>query len=309
MNKFPAAAGLALALISGSAFAADLPSRKAPPVAVPSAYNWGGLYGGINVGYGFANSSTSTGSLGGTITNGVSAPGLDSPFPISSPLSSTWQNSAMSPSGVIGGGQIGYNYQVTPMFVAGIEADIQASDMGSTVAYTRPSLQPAGGFTSINNAKNIDWFGTARARIGVVVPGYSNFLVYGTGGFAYGYVNNTVGVSSTIAGVNGNISGIDYSIPAAGVSGSSTSGNTQVGWTAGGGVEWSPQTFPAWSAKVEYLYTDLGSTNQAIYSTYAAPYQAVFAGNHQSPTQFNTVRAGLNWHFNPFVGEPIVAKY
>ncbi|MFM8647713.1 MAG: porin family protein, partial [Methylocystis sp.] len=66
MNKFPAAAGLALALISGSAFAADLPSRKAPPVAVPSAYNWGGLYGGINVGYGFANGSTSTGSLGGT---------------------------------------------------------------------------------------------------------------------------------------------------------------------------------------------------------------------------------------------------
>jgi outer membrane immunogenic protein len=204
----------------------------------------------------------------------------------------------MSPSGVVGGGQLGYNYQITPMFVAGIEADIQASDMGSTVSYARPNLT-SNGFTGINNAKNIDWFGTARGRLGVVVPGYSNFLVYGTGGFAYGYVNNTVGVATTLTTVN----------PVAGISGTSTSGNTQVGWTAGGGVEWSPQTFPAWSAKVEYLYTDLGSTNQAIYAVYAAPGQGSFGANHQSPTQFNTVRAGLNWHFNPFVGEPIVAKY
>ena len=299
MNKFPAAAGLALALISGAALAADLPTHKAPPVAAPSAYNWGGLYGGINVGYGFANGTTSTGSLGGTSTTVAPIGNVN----LSTPLSSTWQNSAMSPSGVVGGGQIGYNYQITPMFVAGIEADIQAADMGSTVAYTRPSLQPAGGFTSINNAKNIDWFGTARARIGIVVPGYSNFLVYGTGGFAYGYVNNTVGVSSIIQ------ANALLGTPAAGVSGTSTSGNTQVGWTAGGGIEWSPQTFPAWSAKIEYLYTDLGSTNQAIYGTYAAPYQGTFAANHQSPTQFNVVRAGLNWHFNPFVGEPIVAKY
>jgi outer membrane immunogenic protein len=292
MNKFPAAAGLALALISGAALAADLPTHKAPPVAAPSAYNWGGLYGGINVGYGFANGTTSTGSLGGTYSNTVGRVNT------TTPLSASWSNSAMTPSGVVGGGQIGYNYQITPMFVAGIEADIQAADMGSTVKYATANLS-GNGYTAINNAKNVDWFGTARARIGVVVPGYSNFLVYGTGGFAYGYVNNTVGVGTTLTTIN----------PVAGVSGSSTSGNTQVGWTAGGGIEWSPQTFPAWSAKIEYLYTDLGSTNQAIYATYAAPGQGSFGGNHQSPTQFNVVRAGLNWHFNPFVGEPIVAKY
>jgi outer membrane immunogenic protein len=296
MNKFPAAASLALALISGSAFAADLPSRKAPPVAVPSAYNWGGLYGGINVGYGFANGSTSTGSLAGTYSQGTAATTV--------PVSANWANSAMSPSGVVGGGQLGYNYQITPMFVAGIEADIQASDMGSTVNYTVANLS-GNGYTAINNAKNIDWFGTARGRLGVVVPGYSNFLVYGTGGFAYGYVNNTVGLGTSLT-----------TLPNVGaIGGTSTSGNTQVGWTAGGGVEWSPQTFPAWSAKVEYLYTDLGSTNQGVYSTWAGggtaanPGSGSFGANHQSPTQFNTVRAGLNWHFNPFVGEPIVAKY
>ncbi|NDB70742.1 MAG: porin family protein, partial [Methylocystaceae bacterium] len=235
--KFPAAAGLALALISGSAFAADLPSRKAPPVAVPSAYNWGGLYGGINVGYGFANGSTSTGSLAGTYANGTAT----------APFSASWANSAMTPSGVVGGGQLGYNYQITPMFVAGIEADIQASDMGSTVQYGVANLN-ANGYTGINNAKNIDWFGTARGRLGVVVPGYSNFLVYGTGGFAYGYVNNTVGVATTLTTAN----------PVAGISGNSTSGNTQVGWTAGGGVEWSPPR-----ARLSDL---AGCVNLAIYS-------------------------------------------
>jgi len=114
------------------------------------------------------------------------------------------------------------------------------------------------------------------------VPGYSNFLVYGTGGFAYGYVNNTVGIATTLTTVN----------PVAGISGTSTSGNTQVGWTAGGGVEWSPQTFPAWSAKVEYLYTDLGSTNQAIYAVYAAPGQGSFGG--QSSVA-NAVQHGARW--------------
>jgi len=158
MNKFAAAAGLALALISGAALAADLPTHKAPPVAAPSAYNWGGLYGGINVGYGFANGTTSTGSLGGTYSDGTNT----------SPLSASWSNSAMTPSGVVGGGQIGYNYQITPMFVAGIEADIQAADMGSTVKYATANLS-GNGYTAINNAKNVDWFGTARARIGVVV--------------------------------------------------------------------------------------------------------------------------------------------
>ena len=36
--------------------------------------------------------------------------------------------------------------------------------------------------------------------------------------------------------------------------------NTKTGWTAGGGVEWSPSMFPSWSLKAEYLYVDLGST-------------------------------------------------
>ena len=57
MNKFTAAASVALALVAGSAFAADLPSRKEAPVYVPPppSFSWNGLYGGINIGYGFGD--------------------------------------------------------------------------------------------------------------------------------------------------------------------------------------------------------------------------------------------------------------
>jgi len=95
-----------------------------------------------------------------------------------------------------------------------------------------------------------------------------------------------------------------------GASGASTFANTKAGWTAGGGIEWSPQTFPTWSAKVEYLYTSLGSALSTFQSNYTSGGQqySAFSG-HWTPFQFNSIRVGINWHFNPFVGEPVVAKY
>ena len=275
-----------LVVLAGSAFAADLPTRKEPLLPPPPSFTWTGLYGGINVGYGFGAGGADTGSLYGTTLNEVGPNRVLTPGPIGA----SWNNST-SPSGVLGGGQIGYNYQYNPYIVAGVEADIQAADMNASRNYAGFGS----GATYVTTTKNIDWFGTARGRIGLTMPGYSNFLVYGTGGFAYGQVDNNVGVS--------------YLTGTGGASGTSSFYQTKTGWTAGGGVEWSPQSFPTWSAKVEYLYTDLGATNQNIYSIYSNPAGTFFGANHQSPTQFNTVRVGLNWHFNPFVGAPIVAKY
>ncbi len=65
MAKASYLAGVSLALIAGSALAADLPSRKAPPPAFvppPPAFTWTGLYGGVNIGYGFG--------AGGSVTGG-----------------------------------------------------------------------------------------------------------------------------------------------------------------------------------------------------------------------------------------------
>ena len=230
-----------LLITSVSAIAADLPSRKAT-IALPPSFAWSGLYAGINVGYGFGNNALERGSM--------------SEFPDGDFLGQWSQN--QNPTGVIGGGQIGYNYQVNPWLVMGGEADIQASDMNSTRSYFTTGIAFPTDRIFINSANLIDWFGTARGRIGLTMPSYSNILVYGTGGFAYGYVNNTVGV--------GNIWGNQ---PGSGYSGSGTYGDTKLGWAAGGGIEWSPQTFPSWSAKVEYLYTNLGSVNQSVWSNYA----------------------------------------
>ena len=111
-----------------------------------------------------------------------------------------------------------------------------------------------------------------RGRLGFLIT--PTLLVYGTGGFAYGGLNGN--------GITGNYS------------------NTRTGWTAGGGVEW--MFMPNWSAKAEYLYTDLSSTNQTYWGT---GYQV---GYHHHP-QFNTVRAGVNYHFNFGGGAPVLAKY
>jgi len=80
------------------------------------------------------------------------------------------------PAGVIGGGQIGYNWQLSPIWVAGIEADIQASgekdsititnSFSQTLAVAAPAPPTVTGTGVINYETKIDWFGTVRARIG-----------------------------------------------------------------------------------------------------------------------------------------------
>ena len=102
-------------------------------------------------------------------------------------IPAAWLHSVF-PSGVIGGGQIGYNYQFNPNIVFGIEADFQGSDMNTADAYFGFGLSQ----NFVKSNKSIDWFGTTRGRIGLTIPGYSNVLLYGTGGFAYGQVYNNV---------------------------------------------------------------------------------------------------------------------
>ncbi len=116
----------------------------------------------------------------------------------------------LSPAGGFGGGQIGYNFQ-RGNIVFGGEADIQGADISDT-GYGLKS--------------KMNWFGTVRGRVGYA---FNRALVYGTGGFAFGGVNND-----------------GYS-------------ETQTGWVLGGGVEY--KLTPAWSVKGEYQYLDLGASN------------------------------------------------
>ncbi len=320
MIKHSAAAGLALALVAGSAFAADLPSRKAPIIVEPPpVFTWTGLYGGINIGYGFGNGDRDWGYATSSIPRFPFVLGFGA-VPAFAGTAGWWIPNDMN--GVLGGGQAGFNYQFNPWLVVGVEADLQATDVHSQGNGIGGG---AGGFFFQSNTvyatqnKSVDWFGTVRGRIGVTFPSFPNLLVYGTGGFAYGNVVHSVNASqffpNAIVGVG--LFGVPAFGPAALVGAGSNYDATRFGWTAGGGVEWFPMPshalFKAFSVKLEYLYTDLGSTTVwgGPIGFVASPIGSNFGYQQTSSTRWHTIRLGVNWHFNPFVAAPlpVLAKY
>jgi outer membrane immunogenic protein len=169
---------VALAALAGTAAAADLPSRRAPPVYVPPpipVFTWTGLYIGGQVGYEFGRSSASGATGAGPTAGGA------------------------NPNGVIGGAHIGYLYstQGIPGFgaalgsggVIGIEGDVDGSNYRSTYAL---------GPITDQTRQNIQ--GSVRGRLGVAVD---RALFYATGGVAFGDLGNNytsaTGASTSIS--------------------------------------------------------------------------------------------------------------
>jgi outer membrane immunogenic protein len=250
----------ALLAFNGTAFAADLPV-KAPPVRVIPA-TWTGCYIGVNIGGGWGQHTGDRGIINSgnsTLNAGIGVPAeLD-----------------IGPSGVIGGGQVGCNYQ-TGQFVFGVETDIQGSGIRGNASIFFPS--PNGGITDATLAtghEQLDWFGTVRARAGFTAM--NNLLLYATGGLAYGKVSSSASLVLTPAS-DGNYAG-------------SASG-TKTGWTAGAGAEYAFAR--NWSVKVEYLYVDLGTTNVRMVDPGRPNTFIDYGFSHRE----NIVRAGLNFKFN-----------
>src|ERR1700704_5405702 len=172
MKRIVLAAALVV-LSSASALAADLPPRgygKAPAMA--AATNWSGLYIGGNVGYGWGNNSTDFSFL---------------PTPEALEADNNTTLGTRS-SGVIGGAQLGYNWQIGSV-VTGLEADIQGSGIKGS-ARANPTLVANGipdPSSVLSSEQKLSWFGTVRGRLGVTVT--PELLLYGTGGLAYGRVD------------------------------------------------------------------------------------------------------------------------
>ncbi len=308
------------ALVTGAAIAADLPSRKAP-IAPPPPPMWTGFYVGLNAGGTWGNGGSvdmvsgpvylHPDALTGSTANALYDWSLPSAFGASGRMNA-------NAGGFIGGGQIGYNQNVTANIVAGVEADIQGIASGAgAVSMLNVTQVGAAAETSSSGApistlatatKNLDYIGTVRGRLGYLVT--PTLLVYGSGGLAYGGVSLNASYWSFAPTIS----------PASELSkawgGAGSFSNTQVGWTAGGGLEW--MFMPNWSARVEYLYYDLGtvSFNQspsgAIIDVQQDPRygQNWWLNTSRVSTRFNgnIVRAGVNYHFN-WAAAPVVAKY
>ena len=146
----------------------------------------------------------------------------------------------------------------------------------------RPDLLPPGvtGTGAVVDQK-LEWFGTFRGRGGFLFS--PTMLLYATGGLAYGSLKTDITLGGfTPAGV-----------PVfAAVSGS----NTRVGWTIGGGGEW--KFSPNWSAKLEYLYMDIGRTSNTAFLT-TGPGTGVGV-NLTSRVTDNIFRGGINYQFSAY---------
>ena len=146
------------------------------------------------------------------------------------------------------GGTVGANWQ-NGRFVTGLEADVAWANADGSGG--------AAAACGVACSTELNWFGTGRVRAGYAVDAY---LFYITGGVAFGGVK-------------------------AGQTGFGNSGDTRVGWTVGGGVE--AAVAQNWTAKLEYLYADLGDKN-----TYTVP-----AGTFNVDYKSHIVRMGLNYKF------------
>jgi outer membrane immunogenic protein len=289
MRNFFLSATLAVTAIvsSGAAGAADLPVRTytKAPVIVDPIYNWTGFYVGANLGWSFGRSRTDVTIAG-------------------APFVSTSQRM----DGILGGLQAGYNWQ-SGRAVFGLETDIQATaQKGSSslvdfipgtpgtpaipcILFDPPAPACAPGsvpipatpgtpaITGIATYQNkLPWFGTFRGRLGFTPA--DRWLVYATGGLAYGEVS-----TSETLNVNGAI--VAFSTD-----------RTKLGWTVGGGVE--AALWGNWTGKLEYLYIDFGTVNNTLIGI--APITPIVTSSHVTD---QIVRVGLNYRF----GGPVVARY
>jgi outer membrane immunogenic protein len=253
-----ATAVIAVAAI-GVAHAADLPNIKSPPAYPPLAPP-AFSWGGGYIGL---NAGYGFGDAGLSLV-GLGGAGWDGYYP---PLGSY----NFTRAGFVGGEQSGFNYQVGS-FVLGAEGDFQYSDVSGN-SYTGGT--GFGGY-AVKLQQRMEWFGTDRGRLGFTPT--DRLLVYGTGGLAVGRVSST--------------SELDFS----GATHYDQFGaQTRAGWTAGGGVEYAFTN--NWTAKIEYLYYDLGTTTLVASGN---PSNAPYLTQTRFPTQGSIVRAGVNYKFDLF---------
>ena len=245
---FHAAAALSVLLATSmTANAADVYARPyapppyAPPAYLAPAFTWTGFYLGANLGAAWAHRDVTDSLLGVNFNNG--------------------NNDAV----FMGGGQIGYNWQVNYV-VLGFEAEFDGlANNNNTGTVSIPTVG------AIQVTANNRWITTVAGRVGVT-NGYWLFYGKGGGGWVgtddFTITNVTTGASATVSNNNSNS-----------------------GWLVGAGIEWA--FLPNWSAKLEYDFLGLSSRSFTVPAGF-------FAGDTftQSNRNIQMLKVGVNYLFN-----------
>jgi outer membrane immunogenic protein len=270
MKKFASATMALGALVAcSSVHAADLPYKAAPRAVAPApGFDWSGFYIGAHIG-------------GGWATNDIADPG---PFGIllgglfgASPVQST------DSSGLLGGLQAGWNYQIGRL-VVGTEVDFSWADMnGTSTSSFAPLLGGPPVTLSRTLTANTDWTGTSTVRLGYA---YDRWMFYSKAGAAFAHTNYSS--NWTVTG------------PGGGTLFTGTGDQTRVGWTVGVGAEWA--FWNNWSAKLEYDFLDFGSktaTLNGVIGPGLAGLNIPASSGIVNDQMISEVKFGVNYRFMP----------
>ena len=232
------------ALAATGARAADKAADSAPAAA---PFAWDGFYVGGHLGYAGGRSNWSGPDIAG-----------------SSSLAKQIDTFTEAGS-FLGGFQGGYNFLLPSHVLLGLEADftfpaypdLSGQSTGATANFISPSLGPATYMEAMQAS------GTVRGRLGYV---FNDWLLYGTGGFAWTRNQQTLTQISSGTTDSPFVS--------------------RSGWVVGAGLE--VPLITNWTAKLEYLYSNFGAKNVG-FPTNNEVFRADFA--------LQTVRLGVNYHF------------
>jgi outer membrane immunogenic protein len=256
-----------MAITPGNAADLGRPVYKAPP-PVPApvrVFSWTGCYIGGNIGWGWGRDTVSAPGL--ALAEVTEEPELAS----DSPPAKT-ENS----SGVLGGGQVGCNYQFAPNWVIGIEGDGEAANIKGDAIHGDTFTNPLTGAREPVSGRvhaQTDWIASATGRLGWT---WDRVMLYAKGGAAWERFKYSADLPNFAEQIGTSV--------------------TPLGWTIGGGVEWA--FWDNWSAKVEYDFYDFRMPNLSLPGTIAGTPEVVPGFNIKETIQ--TVKVGINYRFGTY---------
>jgi len=240
MRKLLGLVGATL-LFAGPALAADLAVKAPAAPLAPVPFSWTGFYIGAHVGAGWGTKEWDFFEPG---------EGRRNEF-----------DSSHTVNGILGGGQIGYNFAFIPSWVTGVEVQFSGADL--------KGKGDCGG-ADFNCSSKVNAIGTFAARLGLPIVNNQG-LIYVKGGGAYAH--DDFKVSDPFSPFSSSIS------------------DGRWGWMLGTGLEfWVPGAPSNWSAKIEYNYMDLGTKSYHFSGT-------PLAETFDITQRLHLIKFGINYHF------------
>jgi outer membrane immunogenic protein len=264
---------LATAVASATAFA-----------STANAGPWDGWYIGLNAGGGWGNGDVTYSGDGGGGGDRL----LNSSLGGISSLAANTYTTAHDTSGFTGGAQLGFNW-TSGSWLFGVETDIQYSDLSDTFQAGSDAAPHA---IFLDAERSLDWFGTLRARFGVMAS--PSMLLYATGGLAYGGTDQTATLSRSAtfaAFATGGTTPLTCQSGVPCISDSASS--TAAGWALGGGLEFALGSMT--TLRGEYLHVDLGE--ESVRMVAVAPSTGTGFATAEFDNTYDVVRVGLNFKF------------